>query len=152
MANKRTVVVSVAGVAVVALVVLAGTLTVTHRSHRKAAGLAATAVSPNQAHQVAQALASLATDPQSLVASGAAGQVNGRARQAVPAGSKVVVDEKSWAPDGLRGGTMAVTVTAPGKPPVTYVAVMVSEGRRWKVLATFPLTTTASATPTASSS
>jgi hypothetical protein len=102
----------------------------------------ATAVSaPAQGRQVAQALASLATDPQALVASGAAGHVDGRARQAVPAGSKVVVDEKSWAPDGVGGGTIKVTVTAPGKPPVSYATVVVFENDQWKVLATFPLST-----------
>jgi hypothetical protein len=139
MAKARTM--AVAGVVVVAAGVVVGALALLQHRLPKAAGPAAAATAPNQAHQVAQALASLATDPQSLVASGAAGQVHGRARRAVPAGSKVAVDEKSWAPDGLGGGTIAVTVTAPGEPPRAYAAVMVSERGRWKVLATFPLTT-----------
>jgi hypothetical protein len=145
MAKARSLVLPTAAVAAAALVIVVGVLVLTHRGHRKTSDAAAAVSSPGQAHQVAQALASLATDPQSLVASGAAGQVNGRARQAVPAGSTVAADERSWAPDGLGGGTMVVTVTAPRKPPVAYAAVMVSEGGRWKVLATFPLTTTGAA-------
>jgi len=152
MAKGRRWALPAAGVAVVAVVVLAGALVLTQNRDRKVATPAAEASSPEQARQVAQALASLTTDPQSLVASGAAGQVNGRARQAVPAGSKVVVDEKSWAPDGLGGGTIMVTVTAPGEPPVTYATVMVPEDGKWKVLATFPLTTTSSARPAEGSS
>jgi hypothetical protein len=49
------------------------------------------------------------------------------------------VDEGSWAPDGLGGGTITVTVTPPGGKATTYTAVMITEGGRWKVLATMPL-------------
>jgi hypothetical protein len=92
-----------------------------------------------QAGEVARALAALSADPASLVASGATGQVGGRARQAVPDGSVVRADEGSWAPDGMGGGTITVTVTPPGATATTYTAVMVEEGGRWKVLATMPL-------------
>jgi hypothetical protein len=91
------------------------------------------------ARDVAGALAALGTDPQSLVAAGAAPDVGGRAKQGVPTGSKVITSEQSWAPDGVGGGTIAVTVTPPGGAAVTYAAVMVREGGRWKVLATVPL-------------
>src|SRR5215831_761675 len=91
---------------------------------------------PGQADQVAAALRKLSSDPQSLVASETRSQVNGHARQAVPPGSTVVPDARSWAPDGLGGGTMLVTITAPGHAPVSYYAVMVKEANQWKVLAT----------------
>ncbi len=92
-----------------------------------------------QAHQVVVALSRLATDPVALVASGAGPEMRAGARQAVPAGSKVSVAQRSWAPDGIGGGTIAVTVTPPGQSPVSYAAVMVYERGRWKVLATVPL-------------
>jgi hypothetical protein len=88
------------------------------------------------ADQVAAALRGLASDPQALVASGAKSEVRGRARQAVPRGSGVVPDVKSWAPDGVGGGSMLVTIKAPGKAPVSYYAIMIREDGQWKVLAT----------------
>lgn len=106
---------------------------------------------PGQARRVAAALRKLSTDPQSLVASGARVQVDGRARQAVPAGSAVVPDVRSWAPDGMGGGTMLVTVTAPGQAPVRYYAVMVMEGGQWKVLATVRMAANAPQSPGSSS-
>ena len=97
---------------------------------------ASAAASAGDAGRVADALRKLPDDPQALVAAGAQGQVAGRARQAIPPGTKVAPDEKSWAPDGVGGGTMLVTVTVPGHAPVTYDAIMVSQGGQWKVLAT----------------
>jgi hypothetical protein len=97
---------------------------------------ASAAASAGDAGRVADALRKLPDDPQALVAAGAQGQVSGRARQAIPPGTKVDPDEKSWAPDGVSGGTMLVTVTVPGHAPVTYDAIMVSQGGQWKVLAT----------------
>jgi len=141
MAKPRTLVLAAAGVVVVGAVVLVGALALAQHRRPKTMGVPATATAPTQAQQVAQALASLSTHPQSLVASGAAGQVDGQARRAVPAGSKVAVDEKSWAPDGLGGGTILVTVTPPGEPPHAYAAVMVLERGQWKVLATFAVAT-----------
>jgi hypothetical protein len=91
-----------------------------------------------QAHQVAVALSRLATDPDSLVASSSRGQVAGRAREGVPIGSTIQVNEASWEPDGAGGGVIAVTVRSPALPPVTYAVVMVLEGGRWKVIATVP--------------
>lgn len=97
---------------------------------------ASAAAGAGDAGRVADALRKLPDDPQTLVAAGARGQVAGRARQAIPPGTKVAPDEKSWAPDGVGGGTMLVTVTVPGHAPVTYDAIMVSQGGQWKVLAT----------------
>jgi len=107
------------------------------------------------ARQVADALRNLPDDPQTLVASDAQGQVAGRARQAIPPGTTVTPDEKSWSPDGVGGGTMLVTVTVPGHSPVTYDAIMVSQGGQWKVLATISVATspsTAAVSPSASAS
>ena len=67
--------------------------------------------------------------------------MGGRARRAVPKGSKVTPIQRTWAPDGAGGGTMTVRVAAPGKPPVTYATVMVREPDGWKVLATIPMET-----------
>lgn len=130
-----------AGITLAVGVVVGGALLFISNRQGPAADPATAVSAQTPGRQVAQALASLATDPQAFVAAGAARQVDGRARQAVPAGSRVVVDERSWAPDGVGGGTIKVTVTAPGKPPVSYATVVVSEDGRWKVLATFPLST-----------
>ena len=100
------------------------------------------------AHEAASALGRLATDPESLVAAG--GSAKGQASRGVPSDSKVVVDEKSWLPDGVGGGVMTVTVTPPGLATVTYAAVMVHENGVWKVAATLPLTATATASGSAS--
>lgn len=94
--------------------------------------------SGKQAHQVAEALGRLTTDPDSLVATGSREQVGQSAREGVPAGSTLDVDEASWAPDGVGGGAIAATLHSPGQPPVTYAVVMVSESGKWKVTATVP--------------
>lgn len=96
---------------------------------------------------MAVALSRLATDPRSMVAAAAGTQFGSRARQAVPADSKVTVDEGSWAPDGAGGGVITVTVTPPGQGPRSYAAVMVNEAGTWKVLATVPLGIPAGGTP-----
>lgn len=103
------------------------------------------AASGTDAHRVADALRKLPDDPQALLASAAKGQVADRARQAIPPGATVTPVEKSWAPDGVGGGTMLVTVAVPGHAPVTYDAIMVSEGGEWKVLATIPVAASPSA-------
>ena len=103
-----------------------------------ATGLATT----SQAREVMMALARLAVDPASLVASGAGPEALAGARDAVPAGSKVKVAESSWAPDGVGGGTVMVSVTTTQGAPVTYLAVMVYEPSGWKVLATLPVAST----------
>jgi hypothetical protein len=100
---------------------------------------ARTNVQVSQAHQVAQALSGLARDPAALVATEAMPQVAGQASKAVPVGAKVSADEQSWAPDGAGGGTMLVTVTAPGQPPVSYLTVVVQEAGGWKVSGTIPI-------------
>lgn len=91
-----------------------------------------------QAREVRTALRRLESDPASLVASASKETVGDRARQAVPAGSKVTPRSRTWSPDGLGGGTMTVRVAPPGKPAVSYTAVMVREAGGWKVLATIP--------------
>lgn len=94
----------------------------------------------SQAHEVAAALSALRTDPASLVAAQAGSDVKAQAGEAIPKGSKVTADEKSWAPDGIGGGVMKVAVSPPGQPPITYAVIMVKEGSQWKVLATAPVT------------
>ena len=96
----------------------------------------------SQAREAGVALARLAVDPASLVASGAGPEALAGARIAVPAGSKVEVAESSWAPDGVGGMTVMVSVTPPEGVPVTYAAVMVREAGGWKVLATLPVAST----------
>lgn len=92
-----------------------------------------------EAAEVISALAGLATDPDSLVAEASKEQVAGHAVDALPAGATITAHEDSWSPDGLGGGVIAVTIAAPGREPVTYLAVMVLETGGWKVLATAPL-------------
>jgi hypothetical protein len=151
--------------AVIAAVAGGGIAFFTHRGGSAGGGAAAPAVpsvtaaaslaaGPGDGKRVADALRTLPDDPQALVAAGARGQVAGRARQAIPPGTRVTPDEKSWAPDGVGGGTMLVTVTVPGHAPVAYDAVMVSQGGQWKVLATIPVggSRSAVAVPSASAS
>jgi len=65
--------------------------------------------------------------------------VEGTPDQALPPGATVTVDESSWAPDGIGGGTIVLTVAAPGEPEAPYLVVMVQESGLWKVLATLPV-------------
>lgn len=92
-----------------------------------------------QASEVAQALMALESEPSTLVASQAKDLVDGRAATAVPPGTSVDPEVDSWAPDGLGGGTMLVTLTSSGGQSVTYAVVVVQERGDWKVMATAPL-------------
>jgi hypothetical protein len=91
------------------------------------------------ARSVSQALQELAKDPARLMASDVKNAVSGNARDAIPNGSNVATEEESWAPDGLGGGTMIVTITPPNEPSQQYAAVMVKEDGNWKVFSTFVL-------------
>jgi hypothetical protein len=93
---------------------------------------------PSTSSEVAAALRKLATAPDAVVADEAKPQLAGHTHDAIPPGSTITPHTDSWAPDGLGGGTMLVTVASPGQPTVTYAAVMVFEHNQWKVLATFP--------------
>jgi hypothetical protein len=99
----------------------------------------------DQAHEVAVALEKLSTDPDSLVSSSSRGQVGGSARDAVPAGTEVTVDESSWASDGVGGGTIEVSLITQDSE-ATYLAVVVREAGGWKVVATIPMVDEATAT------
>jgi ABC-type molybdate transport system substrate-binding protein len=127
------------GIAALAVVATAVVLMLTRSTSDSGRPSASAEPSGNQAHQVAEALGRLTTDPDSLVATGSREQVGQRAREGVPAGSTIEVDEASWAPDGVGGGTISATLRSPGQPPVTYAVVMVSESGKWKVAATIPL-------------
>ena len=129
--------VAVAVVAAVATIVL---VSMHHGGTSRAATVPPSPTATDgQAKSVALALRGLAADPQAFVAAGAQDEVANRAANAIPRGSSVSPDERSWAPDRLGGGAMFVTVTPPGEPAVTYAAVMVNENGAWKVLATFRL-------------
>jgi hypothetical protein len=99
----------------------------------------ATPPAANEAREVTEALRRLPTDPESLVATGSREQVGQRARDGVPSGSTVEVDESSWAPDGTGGGVIVATVDSPGLPSVTYAVAMAVENGEWKVVATMPI-------------
>jgi hypothetical protein len=129
----------IAALAVVATVVVLLLTRSTSEAGRPSAATGSAEASGNQAHQVAEALGRLTTDPDSLVATGSRDQVGQSAREGVPAGSTIEVDEASWAPDGVGGGTISATLHSPGQPSVTYAVVMVSESGKWKVAATVPL-------------
>lgn len=122
-----------------AIVVLTSVGRETRVGKISAASAGSSSPAPAPADQVAAALRGLATHPEALVADGAKQQLAGHESRAVPVGSTVMPDASSWAPDGLGGGTMLVTVTSPGHRSVTYATVMVFERHAWKVLATFPV-------------
>lgn len=97
------------------------------------------AASASEAERVAEALQRLASDPTSLMANGVDAMVEGTADQAIPVGATVEVDETSWLPDGLDGGTIVTTITGSDGAEHSYLVVMVEEEDGWKVLATFPI-------------
>jgi hypothetical protein len=113
-------------------------LSLNHRSVRHPAHARTATAAATQASQVAAALRKLGSAPQTLVADEAKPQLGSHVRQAIPPGSTTRADEKSWAPDGVGGGTILVKVTGPNGAAVTYAAVMVYEHHGWKVLATIP--------------
>jgi hypothetical protein len=125
----------VGGVTALILILTHGTETGTSASGSSASPAPSDA---GQAHEVAVALEKLSTDPDSLVSSSSRGQVGGSARDAVPAGTRVTVDENSWASDGLGGGTIEVGLIT-RTSNATYLAVMVREADEWKVVATIPI-------------
>ncbi|WP_086664241.1 hypothetical protein [Lentzea kentuckyensis] len=79
----------------------------------------------SEVEEVAEALRRLVDAPDSVIAASSRGEVQDKARVAVPAGSTVQVDEGTWAPDGARGGIIVVTLQPPGQQEGTYAAVMV---------------------------
>lgn len=145
---SRRVALAIAGAAVAAamVVVIVIFLAGGSRPHAESGRAAASSTSPSTAvssqpdasTDVATALSKLATTPDAVVADEAKRQVTGHTSDAVPPGSTVTPHPDSWAPDGIGGGTMLVTVASPGQPTVDYAAVMVFEHDQWKVLATFP--------------
>jgi hypothetical protein len=92
------------------------------------------------ARDVASSLQALSTDPASLVPASLNGQIAPQIAQAVPKGTTVSVDEKSWHPDGHGGGIVLVTLTAPGGKPTTFLALLAKEKGKWKVLSTSVVT------------
>ena len=100
----------------------------------------ATASAPTEAEAVATALQHLPDDPASLIPSERSSELNDRVGEAVPTGTTIEVFPESWAPDGLGGGIMLLTLSPPAAPAETFAAVMIEERTGWKVLSTFPVT------------
>ena len=138
------------GVALLAIAIVAGGVTalilILANGTETGTGSSASPVPArtDEAHEVAVALGKLSTDPDSLVASSSSGLVGGSARDAVPTGTEVTVDENSWAPDGVGGGTIEVSLLTQDSK-ATYLAVLVREADEWKVVATIPMTDEATA-------
>ncbi len=87
--------------------------------------------------EVMSALATLETAPEEVAATGVTDKV-GDLRQALPEGSTVEADPKTWLPDGTgSGGLITVSVTTDGDAK-DYLALMVKESDGWKVLMTLP--------------
>jgi hypothetical protein len=98
---------------------------------------------PADAHQVADALAKMPSRPQDLIATDVRSAVGTRAKDALPAGATITANEATWHPDGLGGGTITATVTAPGAPSTVYTVMMIKESTGWKVVGTVPMTSSA---------
>lgn len=86
------------------------------------------------AQAAAQALSRLTENPSDGISEQTKQSFNPEV--ALPAGSKLSPEVSSWAPDGTGGGTMNVVMTVPGQADSRYVAVMIKEGGRWKLLGT----------------
>jgi hypothetical protein len=91
------------------------------------------------AHVVALALAKLPEKPEDYVATDVRSAVAPQVAKALPAGAILTADESTWRPDGLDGGTITVTMTAPGAAPATFSAIMIREPSGWKVVGTVPM-------------
>jgi hypothetical protein len=101
-------------------------------------------ISNVEASTIGAALSRLASSPEELIAAGS-GFTPEQARTAFPPGTAVTPEPSTWRPDGTGlGGVMRVTVTSGGGEPRIYLAVLVKESGAWKVLATLPVTGTAS--------
>lgn len=61
-----------------------------------------------------------------------------RPGQAVPTGSIVSIDGSTWSPNGVGGGTILVTITAPNSSPASYLTLVSAYDGVWKVDATMP--------------
>ena len=142
MSPRRTA--GVTGVAVVALFAAVAGLRAVHfpsgverQTPPQKRATNASSVSGGDAAAVALALSRLTTDPASLDSEAARPTVPD-ARAAVPVGSTATPHPSSWAPDGVGGGTMLVTLRT-GGVVVDYAAVMVHESGGWKVMGTIPV-------------
>ena len=136
MKNKS---VYIAVVSAVVVAVVAGAVWVV-LGQRPAEPIEATVVAPpGQGMDVAVALELLESEPQQLVPVELEDDLDGQLAVALPPGSTVEADPESWAPDGIGGGVMTVTLMVPGEPPADYAAVMVGEPDGWKVLSTAPI-------------
>jgi hypothetical protein len=91
------------------------------------------------AHAVAQALAKMPGKPQDLIATDVRSAVYAQYKSALPAGATISANESTWHPDGLGGGTITATVSAPGAPTTVYTVMMVKESTGWKVVGTVPM-------------
>jgi hypothetical protein len=91
------------------------------------------------AHAVAQALDKMPSKPQSLIATDVYSAVAPQIKNALPAGATINANEATWHPDGLGGGTITATVTAPGAPTTVYTVMMLKEASGWKVVGTVPM-------------
>lgn len=94
------------------------------------------------AHEVAVALSKLPDKPEDYVATDVRSVVQPLVAGALPPGATISADEASWHPDGLDGGTITITMTAPAVAPATYTAIMIKESSGWKVIGTIPMTPT----------
>jgi hypothetical protein len=111
-----------------------------------------TAVKPTpptiaDAHAVALALAKLPEKPEDYVATDVRSAVVPQVAGALPSGATLTADESTWHPDGLDGGTITATTTAPGAAPATFSVIMIKEPSGWKVVGTVPMAPGNAATP-----
>lgn len=104
-----------------------------------------TSPASKDAEEVAAALAKLATDPASVASKDMKAKID--PKLAIPPGSTVEPKPHTWAPDGLGGGTMTVSLAVPGEAPEKYLALMDKEPDGWKISMTILLNDTP--TPTA---
>lgn len=84
-----------------------------------------------------KALQKLGSDPTLLVPTDQKSTVN--IADAVPAGSKIRVESKSWAAASPKSGTLVATLSSPGQPSETYLVSMIKQGGRWVVVGTIPV-------------
>ena len=93
----------------------------------------------SSAHDATAALKKLTVDPSSLVPDDQKGSFS--TALAIPEGSTITVEERSWKQATPTSGTIFAKLASPGLPTVEYLITMAKQSGRWKVLLTIPVST-----------
>lgn len=90
-------------------------------------------------NDVAQALSELPSDPFAGAASEVRETIRAELSRAIPTGSTIRADPRSWVAFDDTSGTIEMTMFVPGEDtPRAYIGVVIWEQGAWRLLATLP--------------